>query len=140
CLTFLFFFSSRRRHTRSKRDWSSDVCSSDYMTDFTGSQSPSAVAPGLIWQQPHPIILAEQCYKANPSDEFLNKFKEVVFESADFMVSFAHWDENNEVFVLGPPLIPAQENHRMAESLNPPYEVEYWKFGLEIAIKWAKRL
>src|SRR5207249_6213851 len=24
-----FFFPSRRRHTRSKRDWSSDVCSSD---------------------------------------------------------------------------------------------------------------
>src|SRR5216683_6497604 len=27
--TILFFFSSRRRHTRSDRDWSSDVCSSD---------------------------------------------------------------------------------------------------------------
>src|SRR5215469_17909914 len=27
--SFLFFFSSRRRHTRSLRDWSSDVCSSD---------------------------------------------------------------------------------------------------------------
>src|SRR5207249_3911429 len=27
--TISFFFSSRRRHTRSKRDWSSDVCSSD---------------------------------------------------------------------------------------------------------------
>src|SRR3989440_6420914 len=26
---FFFFFSSRRRHTRSDRDWSSDVCSSD---------------------------------------------------------------------------------------------------------------
>src|SRR5206468_9517347 len=26
---FSFFFSSRRRHTRSDRDWSSDVCSSD---------------------------------------------------------------------------------------------------------------
>src|SRR2546421_9403857 len=26
-----FFFSSRRRHTRSDRDWSSDVCSSDLM-------------------------------------------------------------------------------------------------------------
>src|SRR5207249_7479717 len=26
------FFSSRRRHTRSKRDWSSDVCSSDLIT------------------------------------------------------------------------------------------------------------
>src|SRR5699024_11263077 len=30
----LFFFSSRRRHTRSKRDWSSDVCSSDLTWDF----------------------------------------------------------------------------------------------------------
>src|SRR5690606_40951581 len=29
---FLFFFSSRRRHTRFSRDWSSDVCSSD-LTD-----------------------------------------------------------------------------------------------------------
>src|SRR5438067_10832501 len=28
-----FFFSSRRRHTRSKRDWSSDVCSSDLRDD-----------------------------------------------------------------------------------------------------------
>src|SRR6266704_5441439 len=28
-IDLLFFFSSRRRHTRSKRDWSSDVCSSD---------------------------------------------------------------------------------------------------------------
>src|SRR5699024_12224395 len=27
--SFLFFSSSRRRYTRSKRDWSSDVCSSD---------------------------------------------------------------------------------------------------------------
>src|SRR6266513_6424771 len=28
-ISLYFFFSSRRRHTRSKRDWSSDVCSSD---------------------------------------------------------------------------------------------------------------
>src|SRR5699024_11500489 len=38
-----FFFSSRRRHTRSKRDWSSDVCSSDlvYITspDYFGVMS-----------------------------------------------------------------------------------------------------
>src|SRR5260370_39661970 len=36
----LFFFSSRRRHTRFKCDWSSDVCSSDLTTD-------SAVIKGL---------------------------------------------------------------------------------------------
>src|SRR5699024_11689072 len=31
----LFFFSSRRRHTISKRDWSSDVCSSDLVSHLT---------------------------------------------------------------------------------------------------------
>src|SRR5690606_40602706 len=29
CIFVCFFFSSRRRHTRFSRDWSSDVCSSD---------------------------------------------------------------------------------------------------------------
>src|SRR2546422_2258499 len=29
----VFFFSSRRRHTRCSRDWSSDVCSSDLEVD-----------------------------------------------------------------------------------------------------------
>src|SRR5690606_40944750 len=29
CVVVCFFFSSRRRHTRFSRDWSSDVCSSD---------------------------------------------------------------------------------------------------------------
>ena len=36
----LFFFSSRRRHTRCSRDWSSDVCSSD-LGDFIMSGTPS---------------------------------------------------------------------------------------------------
>src|SRR6266704_3581282 len=41
-----FFFSSRRRHTRSKRDWSSDVCSSD-LRDLPMPASPttSSAAP-----------------------------------------------------------------------------------------------
>src|SRR5690606_40706967 len=39
-----FFFSSRRRHTRFSRDWSSDVCSSDLdLSDF----APTAVAKSL---------------------------------------------------------------------------------------------
>src|SRR5699024_9552221 len=38
-----FFFSSRRRHTRSKRDWSSDVCSSD-LPSFAARTRASARA------------------------------------------------------------------------------------------------
>src|SRR5699024_9909783 len=35
-LSVRLFFSSRRRHTRSKRDWSSDVCSSDLFSKISG--------------------------------------------------------------------------------------------------------
>src|SRR6266536_5730545 len=55
-----FFFSSRRRHTRSTRDWSSDVCSSDLapegrdrfpdgvtLVDLTPVRDPDLV-PGAI--------------------------------------------------------------------------------------------
>src|SRR5205809_2529912 len=35
-MIFIFFFSSRRRHTRCSRDWSSDVCSSDLVTNHPG--------------------------------------------------------------------------------------------------------
>src|SRR6266403_2655321 len=35
-----FFFSSRRRHTRSLRDWSSDVCSSD-LNDLADDEEPA---------------------------------------------------------------------------------------------------
>src|SRR5690606_40110929 len=39
---FIFFFSSRRRHTRFSRDWSSDVCSSDLHVEATLSSSVTA--------------------------------------------------------------------------------------------------
>src|SRR6266498_5844252 len=39
---FSFFFSSRRRHTRCGRDWSSDVCSSDLR--FARLQGPVRAA------------------------------------------------------------------------------------------------
>src|SRR5690606_40913576 len=42
--TYNFFFSSRRRHTRFSRDWSSDVCSSDLVPKAKGSAHPN-IAP-----------------------------------------------------------------------------------------------
>src|SRR5215510_6408695 len=46
-MCFFFFFSSRRRHTRWPRDWSSDVCSSDLsgtLARETGNPAPRHVA------------------------------------------------------------------------------------------------
>src|SRR5206468_7862618 len=58
-----FFFSSRRRHTRSDRDWSSDVCSSDLGLPRTFEMLHSArartqsgtIAPSFIFL-PIPVI------------------------------------------------------------------------------------
>src|SRR5690349_23996309 len=43
---FFFFFSSRRRHTRSLRDWSSDVCSSDLRSKCRNPHQPPLHALG----------------------------------------------------------------------------------------------
>src|SRR5256885_11339756 len=37
-MSLIFFFSSRRRHTRLQGDWSSDVCSSDLEQDSSGGE------------------------------------------------------------------------------------------------------
>src|SRR2546422_5248149 len=37
----IFFFSSRRRHTRCSRDWSSDVCSSDLARGAAEAKDPA---------------------------------------------------------------------------------------------------
>src|SRR5206468_7199318 len=42
---FFFFFSSRRRHTRSDRDWSSDVCSSDLLFGSAPAWRVSRIDP-----------------------------------------------------------------------------------------------
>src|SRR5436190_15781565 len=44
----LFFFSSRRRHTRSLCDWSSDVCSSDLMLEAAGIEAGVYTSPHLV--------------------------------------------------------------------------------------------
>src|SRR5258705_810916 len=44
----LFFFSSRRRHTRCLSDWSSDVCSSDLMTSSGGMRSLDEAAQSAV--------------------------------------------------------------------------------------------
>src|SRR5699024_11685864 len=64
-----FFFSSRRRHTRSKRDWSSDVCSSDLLMTWG-------------WDNGSKAFNTE--YMNNPIDE-----ESMIFNPQEF----TYWDE-----------------------------------------------
>jgi hypothetical protein len=111
------------------------------MTDPDGRESPSTVGTYLIWQQPHPIFFAELLYRnAKNKKEILNKYKDLVFETAEFMASYAWYDSANNRYILGPVLIPAQESLNKETTINPTFELIYWYWGLKTALEWQKRL
>ena len=105
-----------------------------------GRDSPSGIGVFLIWQQPHPIYLAELVYRARPERRVLERYRDLVFASAEFMASYPWWDQAKRRYVLGPPLIPAQESHPPATTINPTFELAYWEYGLATAQRWRERL
>lgn len=105
-----------------------------------GIDCPSKVATLLVWQQPHLLYMLELLYQAGEQEEFLQQHWELVEQTAEFMADFAVYNAEKQVYELAAPLIPAQENHKPMDTLNPVFEVEYWRWGLKNAIKWAERL
>ncbi len=110
------------------------------MVGPNGRESPSTIGTFLIWQQPHIIYFAEQLYYYNKSEAVLEKYKELVFASADFMASYARFDSAKNRYILGPALIPAQECFAPETTINPAFELTYWYWALNTAQKWRKRL
>lgn len=101
---------------------------------------PSPIATLLIWQQPHIIYMLELAYQDKKSRDFLEQYYPLVEETAEFMVDFAVYNKELDRYELLGPVIPVQENHDPMTTKNPAFEVEYWRFTLNIAIEWARRL
>lgn len=110
------------------------------MTDNEGNESPSSIGAMLIWQQPHIITFTELEYRAHQDSKVLEKYKNLVFATADFMASFAKYDTEKKRYMLGPGLIPAQERFKAETTFNPTYELAYWEWALETAQQWRLRL
>lgn len=108
------------------------------MVDPSGQDSPSNIGPFLIWQQPHYIYMAELIYRQKQSEKVLEKYKHLVFETAKFMASFVSFDNENNRYILKG-IIPAQETLRPEETVNPPFELSYWHYGLSVAQQWRER-
>src|SRR5699024_11467600 len=70
------FFSSRRRHTRSKRDWSSDVCSSDLNAKKAGTDPDTiSFSFGYPSKDAYPIDtlrqISDNLYENEEPDSYL---------------------------------------------------------------------
>lgn len=109
------------------------------MTDPSGRSAPGEINALLIWQQPHPMYFAETEYRAFPNASTLAHWDGVLAATADFMASYAFFNQSTGVYDLGPPLYPVSENTNPNATRNPAFELAYWRFGLDVAVRWRER-
>jgi len=83
------------------------------------------------------IELLRRAYLDRP---VISEYRDIIGATADFMASFAQWNQSKQCYELGPPLIPAQENHKPEDTLNPSFELEYWRWGLSAAIRFFEMI
>ena len=109
------------------------------MTDPWAGEAPSNTGSFLIWQQPHYIYLAEEMFRATPSEETLKKYGEQVEATAEFMADFVSYDAKKQQFCLKGSTA-MQECMTKDISFNQPFELAYWQYGLSVANQWRKRM
>jgi hypothetical protein len=109
------------------------------MVDPSGRSAPGEINSLLIWQQPHPMYFAEMEYRKYPTNKTLAKWDKILSGVADFMADYAFYNESTGVYDLGPPMYPVSENTNPNATLNPTFELAYWRFGFDVAEKWRVR-
>lgn len=102
-------------------------------------EAPSDIGPFLLWQQPHPIHLAELLRRAEPAAADDAGLAEVVEASALCLVDLLRPDGAR--LGLGPPLVGAQERHVQDRHRlqDPAFELAYIAWALRIADAWRAR-
>jgi hypothetical protein len=111
------------------------------MTELnTGTNSPGDINAVLMWQQPHPFYLANLAYRATPTMQTLRKWDRVLTATADYMASYPGLNLTTGKFDLGPPAYGVTENTPPNSTRNLAYEIAYWRYGLDSAIEWKRKL
>lgn len=101
---------------------------------------PCSAHAYLIWHEPHPIYFAEMQYRQQPAPETLEKWKDIVLNTADYMADYLFYDKKTKQYVLGPPVVVVSENTDPLQTTNPIFELGYFRYGLRTALEWADRL
>lgn len=101
---------------------------------------PCSAHAYLIWHEPHPIYIAEMEYRQNPTQAVLDKWRDIVVNTADYMADYLFYDKQRKQYVLGPPVVIVSENTDPRQTINPIFELGYFRYGLRTALAWADRL
>ena len=65
-----------------------------------------------------------------------------IFQSEFFqyMADYLFYDKKTKQYVLGPPVVVVSENTDPLQTINPIFELGYFRYGLRTALEWADRL
>lgn len=111
------------------------------MTDpIHGINSPGDINAVLLWQQPHPMYLANLAYQASPTNQTLERWDRVLTETANYMASYAGLNASTGKYDLGPPSYGVTENTPPNSTRNLAYEIAYWRYSLDAARDWKRKL
>lgn len=101
-----------------------------------GRSAPWAGNQVLLWKQPHPLFFAELDYRRNPTRATLEKWRDVVFGTAEHMADYPTRDAATGLFHLVPAMPPSEQGI----TRDTVFDLAYWRWGLDAAQRWRERL
>jgi hypothetical protein len=114
---------------------------------YKGAKWPKSVGPEgrsapwvgnqvLLWKQPHPLFFAELEYRLRPTQATLEKWAEVVRQTAEHMADYPVRDAVTGLYSLNPAMPPSEQGI----TKDTVFDLAYWRWGLDSAQRWLHRL
>lgn len=114
---------------------------------YAGAKWPKSVGPEgrsapwegnhvLLWKQPHPLFFAELEYRLRPTRATLERWAEIVNETASHMADYPRLDPKTGGYSLAPAMPPSEQGI----TRDTVFDLAYWRWGLGEAQRWRERL
>jgi len=114
---------------------------------YAGAKWPKSVGPEgrsapwvgnqvLLWKQPHPLFLAELEYRLRPTRATLDKWAEILRQTALHMADYPTLNPNTGFYSLAPAMPPSE----LGITRDTVFDLAYWRWGLDQAQRWRERM
>ncbi len=114
---------------------------------YAGAKWPKSVGPEgrsapwegnqvLLWKQPHPLFFAELEYRLRPTRATLDKWAEILNQTAAHMADYPTLDARTGLYSLVPAMPPSEQGI----TRDTVFDLAYWRWGLDQAQRWRERM
>ena len=114
---------------------------------YAGAKWPKSVGPEgrsapwdgnqvLLWKQPHPLFFAELEYRLRPTRATLEKWADILHETAAHMADYPTRDAKTGLYSLVPAMPPSEQGI----TRDTVFDLAYWRWGLDEAQRWRERM